>query len=384
MKTDRASGLAAIGILLPAILLPVVVGCSQEKKISAQDMEKFQKAGPVKFEVDMASLVQAKAPAGPYRVVPGDLLSIRLPALDITTNTFAEGTSGALLRRVDDEGNIWLPMFGKELVKGKTFSEMEAQITKVYYPGMLNHSPGVVVQVAEYAMRYVDVVGGVAVPGRYQLRSDEMTVVAALMKAGNVIPQGAGVIRISRPGEKECKEVLLPVKGATQPFADVPLSGGETIDVAALHGQLFTILGLVKQPGTYNLPVGTSLGLVQALGLAGGVDPIADPRHVIIYRQDDKDNLVSARFAINGRKSWEWQNSLFDDSTLSKDAFVRIKAGDVIVLENTDRTRTRLFLAQTIRLQAGASANADAQATYYRDYYNPGGVQVRNNNATAK
>jgi len=365
-----------LGLLSLAILLLGAVGCGTEKLVT-QDLEKFQKAGPVRFEVDVAALVQAKTPTGPYRVVLGDLLSIRLPVLDPLSSSLAEGSSGVLLRRIGDDGNIWLPLRDKTPVSGKTLCEIEDQITKIYYPGMLNNSPGVVVQVAEYATRYVDLIGGVAIPGRYQLRSDEMSLVAALMKAGNVTPQGAGVIRIGRPGEKEYKEVMLPLKGATQPFADVPLSGGETIEVAALHGQLFTVLGLIKMPGTFNLPVGTTINLIQALGLAGGVDPISDPRHVVIYRQDDKDNLVSARFALNGNKSWVWQNSLFDDSSLGEGAFVRIKAGDVIVLENTLRTRTRTFLAQTISLQAGANAMANTQATYYKDYNTSGGTRTR-------
>jgi len=371
-NNSRAS--TAVGLLSLVILLPGVVGCGT---VVTQDLEKFQKAGPVRFEVDVAALVQAKTPIGPYRVVPGDLLSIHLPVLDPLSNSLTDGSSGILLRRVDDDGSIWLPLHDKVAVSGKSFSEIEAQITKIYYPGMLNHSPGVVVQVADYSTRYVDLVGGVLTPGRYQLRSDEMSLVAALMKAGNVTAQGAGLIRIGRPGEKEFKEVMLPIKGATQPFADVPLSGGETIEVAALYGQLFTVVGLIKQPGTYNLPVGARINLIQALGLAGGVDPISDPRQVVIYRQDDKDNLVSARFELNGNKSWAWQNSLFDDSSLGEGAFVRIKAGDVIVLENTLRTRTRTFLAQTISLSAGASATANTQATYYKDFNTSGGTRSR-------
>ena len=366
----------AVGLLSLAILLPGAVGCSMGKVVT-QDLEEFRKAGPVKFEVDVSALVQAKTPVGPYRVVPGDLLSIRLPVLDPLSSSLAEGSSGVLLRRVGDDGNIWLPLHDKTAVRGKSFSEIEDQITKLYYPGMLNHSPGVAVQVAEYATRYVDLVGGVAAPGRYQLRSDEMSLVAALMKAGNVTPQGAGLIRISRPGEKEFKEVMLPLKGATQPFADVPLSGGEIIEVAALQGQLFTIVGLIRQPGTFNLPVGAGINLIQALGLAGGVDPVADPRHVTIYRQDDKDKLVSARFALNGNESWQWRHNVFADSTLGAEAFVPIKAGDVIVLEKTLRTRARTFLAQTLSFQAGVSAMANAQATYYKDFNTSGGTRTR-------
>ena len=94
---DNSRASTAVGLLSLVILLPGAVGCGT---VVTQDLEKFQKAGPVRFEVDVAALVQAKTPVGPYRVVPGDLLSIRLPVLDPLSNSLTDGSSGVRALRV--------------------------------------------------------------------------------------------------------------------------------------------------------------------------------------------------------------------------------------------------------------------------------------------
>lgn len=113
-----------------ALILPWAAGCSMNKPV-AQDLEKFQMAGPVEFEVDLAVLVRAKTPVGTYRVVPGNMLSARLPVLDPLSSSLVEGSSGVLLRRVGDDGNIWVPLHDKTDVLGKCLSEMENRIAKI-------------------------------------------------------------------------------------------------------------------------------------------------------------------------------------------------------------------------------------------------------------
>jgi hypothetical protein len=122
----------AAGFLSIALLLPYATGPGMGKPV-AQDLEKFQKAGPLKFEVDASALFQAQTPIGPNRVVPGDLLSIRLPVLDPLSSGLAEGSGGFLLRRVGDGGNIRLPLHvhDKTDVLGLSPGKVEARIAKI-------------------------------------------------------------------------------------------------------------------------------------------------------------------------------------------------------------------------------------------------------------
>lgn len=365
---------------LCAELLLCLPGCGSHDLPTPVQLADFQKAGPVDPPVDLTSLALAKVPVGPYKVGPGDLLSIRIPAL--RENVEADAT-GSFPRRVDKDGNIWLPIVPQPLpVKGKTLLEVEEAVMTAYYTEkggtetLLVRRPSVVVQVTEYQTVYVDITGGVPTPGRYQLRRDELSLVALLMKAGNVVAQGANVVRITYPGEKESRSVLLPIRGMNIPFTDVALAGGEQVEVDRLSPQTFTILGPIRSPGTYAYPPDAKLTLSAALGQAGGVDPIADPRFVTVYRQDGKGGVVTARLQLNGDSKWQAAN-LFSDNAVGTDAFLAIKPGDLILVEEDARTRTRAFLAKSMGFQIGGSATANTQATLYKDYSGSGGVRVR-------
>lgn len=360
-----------------AVCLSVFIcaaGCSRDI-VSANELVQFQASGPVQLAVDTDALIRARISTTSYKVVPGDLLSIRIsPAVRSDVDAASVDQAG-LARRVDKDGKILLPLVKELSVADKTILEVEAAIVEAYK----NHlnDPSAVVQVAEFNTKYVEVVGAVGAPGVYQLRSDEMTLVSLLLKAGNVAATGAGVVRITSPGQSEAKTVELPVNGLNTPFADVPLKGGEVIQVERLNAQTITILGLAKAPGTYAYPADARINLISALGMAGGPDPMGDPRCACVYRQNKDGQIISARFQLNGNNS-DWTNcSLFSDSTLGCDAFTAIKPGDVIFLEKDLRTRTRTFLIGIMRFTVGASATANTQATYYQDYSQAGGVRVR-------
>jgi hypothetical protein len=189
------------------------------------------------------------------------------------------------------------------------------------------------------------------------------------MKAGNIQTSGAGVVRITRPGEKDANVIVLPVKGMNIPFVDVALSGGETVVVDKLNPRVFTILGLVMAPGTYPYPPDVTINLIEGLGMAKGVNPITDPRYVTIYREDAGGKALSARFQVNGKS---WFVEFLSDNTLGGGAFIPLKPGDVICVEEDARTRARTIFAQVFSLRIGTGAGAYTQATYYRDYSQSG------------
>lgn len=348
--------------------MTVVTGCTPQLP-SSDELAAFKNAGATAPTVDLDKVVQSKPPAGSYRIVMGDLLSIHVPFLSSQSNEASEH-QGVLLRRVEADGSVTLPMVDQVAVAGKSLVEAESIIAAAYYPRHIVNRPAVVVQVTEFDTRYVEISGGVANPGRYQLRSgDELSLVSLLMRSGNIVPQGASVIHITPSGQKQpLPPVVLPVKGLNMPFVDVTLKGGETIEVQKLNPQTFTVMGLVKLPGTYGFPPDQHINLVQALGQAGGTDVISDPRFATIYRQNPDGTVVSARFQINGKTDSWTKASLFTDSTYGASAFVALKPGDVISVEHDAHTRAKSWLAQVLVFRAGGSAYGQTQATYYRDF----------------
>lgn len=65
-----------------------------------------------------------------------------------------------------------------------------------------------------------------------------------------------------------------------------------TLTVRTYAKKLFTILGQVQQPGSYDLPGGQKITLLQAIGMAGGYTKIADPSNVTVKRLENGSERV--------------------------------------------------------------------------------------------
>jgi polysaccharide export outer membrane protein len=55
---------------------------------------------------------------------------------------------------------------------------------------------------------------------------------------------------------------------------------------------MFTILGEVQRPGTYEIPAGQPFTLLQAIALAGGYTRIGSPGKVIVQRIEKDQKKV--------------------------------------------------------------------------------------------
>jgi protein involved in polysaccharide export with SLBB domain len=383
-------------------------GCFPELSTTEQ-LQEFRAAGPITPQVDVNRLLNAKMHTGYYRVIPGDILELRMPAvLRIVSSDLTKWFAPAAghddvepyLFRVNDAGFISLPIIGKISVAGLTLTEIELLIVNSYYPKYVAKLPSVICKVKEYQTQNVTVLGGVVRPGLYRLSSEEMSLVAALMKAGGIIDGGAALITVEhsdnspapktesasrpdlsysntdnkpadsigqdileiinalaivessdiknetltpvpvRPQQKEgkTKPIVLPVKDLNIPFADVVLLDGDTIRIEKLNPEVFTVLGPVSKPGVFPYPPDVKYNLMQALAFAGGPDLILNPRYITVYRQDAAGQIITATFHLD-------KKSLADASALM------IKPGDVISVEMTPDVRTIMILREMLDIR---------------------------------
>jgi len=141
--------------------------------------------------------------------------------------------------------------------------------------------------------------------------------------------------------------LVLPVKGLNIPFADVALQDGDSIIVERLEQPLFTVIGLVNKPGNFPYPPDVQYNLMQALGFAGGLDQATEPRYATVYRLKPDSTVVRAAFKI------------VDGSKLTDASSTLIKPGDIIAVEHTPRTRTKLFLDRVFRINFGVYTPLD-------------------------
>jgi len=301
----------------------------------------FTKVGLVEPTPRVRRLARKEKSWGVYRVVPGDVLELEMPS--ILRNLSADLTD-SMQRvkpyrcRVRPDGGIILPIAGKLSVGGKSMAEIEIAVTDLYYPKYILNPPSVVGKVIQHKTVKISVIGAVFKPGVYDCRSDQMSLVALIHLAGGITEGGASEIRVHRRGEP--KPIKIPVKGVNIPFTEVPLQDGDYVEVEALSPQMFTVIGLVKRSGGYPYPPGAQYNLMQALAFAGGVNEIADPRWVTVFRKDTDEQIVSRKFAIKG-------------TGLTEASGVLIRPGDVITVEQTFRTRFNLFITEIFRVTTG-------------------------------
>ncbi|MDB4559274.1 polysaccharide biosynthesis/export family protein [Planctomycetota bacterium] len=320
----------------------------------AEGLARFNAAGPIQPEFDEQRLLDSIQPPGVYTVVPGDLLVLRVPPSMATS--VVEGlpqTSIEHFARVSKAGSIEVPLAGTTEVAGLSVQEIEAQIADRVYPELLSERPSIVVTVQEATLSSVTIYGAVGSAGVHQLRSDELTLSAALSAAGGIRSGegavGARRVVVYRPGRDDEPDVVaLPVRGLDVPFYDMPLEGGERIEVERWEPDLFTVVGLVSSQGAYPFPAEQDIHLIQAIAMAGGPDGTASPPYATIFRQDyDTGEILPATFEIKG-------------DALRSAIAIPIKPGDVISLGHTAGTWTRTFAAEIFQIRIGYNFSPNA------------------------
>lgn len=145
-------------------------------------------------------------------------------------------------------------------------------------------------------------------------------------------------------GEEADATIVLPVRGMNVPFVDVALNEGDSIIVERLQPQYVTVLGLVRSPGNFAYPVDAQYRLAEVLAFAGGLDMVANPRFVSVYRLRADGTVASATFRLVDPRNQE---------ELTAQLALAVKPGDVVSVEHTPRTRTNTFLDRYFRLSMG-------------------------------
>jgi protein involved in polysaccharide export with SLBB domain len=146
---------------------------------------------------------------------------------------------------------------------------------------------------------------------------------------------------------KTLAEIEALVKNAYYPkyVVNSPMLFCQVKDYQGKHERIFTVTGLVNKPDAYDYPPDVQYNLMEALAFAGGLDMVADPRYVKVFRQDADGQVLQATFGIG-------------DKALKEAYAIAIKPGDVIYVDHTLRTRMNKFLAAVFHITVGANVDA--------------------------
>jgi protein involved in polysaccharide export with SLBB domain len=121
------------------------------------------------------------------------------------------------------------------------------------------------------------------------------------------------------------------------------LQNGDTITIEDRKTKPFYVVGMVNKPGEYPTPVDRDIRVLEAIGLAGGVDRASLPNKALIIRQrPDGSGVVTVRIDLDKAKRDNAEN-------------IRLMQGDTLSVEETPASFTRGLLRSAIRFGFGAT-----------------------------
>lgn len=244
---------------------------------------------------DIAALL---APAGPYRIGSGDVLTFAVRDQPIFSSVSlqasagnnagasagagaAAATAGASFT-VDYSGLVHFPVLGSINVLGLT--EMQARTLIAAKLTRYVKSPDVALQVQGYRSQRIYIDGEVKTTGIQAINDIPMTLTEAISRAGGVTPAGdQSNIIVTRNKTPYTVDLPQLVQKGTNP-ASIMLTDGDVVQVKSREDSKVFVLGEVARPMTLPMRNGR-LTLKDALGEAGGINPLsADGRQVYVVR----------------------------------------------------------------------------------------------------
>lgn len=197
------------------------------------------------------------------RISTGDLLNV---------NVFdTPELSGKL--RVDDKGNVTLPLGDVVCVTGMTAEEAGRAIELHFRSKDILKDPHVSVTILEYATQGVTVLGEVKNPGVYPLLGARR-LLDLLSAAGGVTSTAGRTVTITHRIDSE-HPVIVKVDSKSNSTAafNVDVRPGDTIMVS--HAGIIYVVGDVGKPGGFLLENSDQLTVLQAVALAQGINRTA-------------------------------------------------------------------------------------------------------------
>lgn len=301
---------------------------------------------------------------GDSSLQPGDLIEITI------FSGLADEEPIPQTVRIDDQGRANVPLIGAVAVAGIDEQQAAVQIAQAAIQRQIFHQPQVTVKVAERAVNQVTVLGAVTTPGTHPLPRGASNVIAALAFAGGLTEEAGTQVEIMRRGGDPMASGQQPagVDGNVQLASFSPpqfaTPHSETIDLAApssnaveyrlgdhdvvmVHPQkkrVVHVLGLVRKPDQFELPVDQDVHVLDAVAMAGGKSsPVADKVYVIRRRLPDSQPAV-IQVSLRRAKTDGEEN-------------LRLAAGDVVSVESTPLTAVVDTLSNIVRVTAGVGGN---------------------------
>ncbi len=195
--------------------------------------------------------------------------------------------------RVDENGNLNVPILGLVHVDGETASEAEAHLKKMLLNGRFLKDPQIELTIIEFPETGITVLGEVARPGVVSVLGARKLIDVLALAGGTTVTAGNQVV-ITRSGSTTETETVHYSK-ATDPgtIESTLVRPGDTVLVK--RAGIVYVLGAVNRPSGIVMQEEGSLDALQAISLAGGTTQLASIGTIyLLRRQADHTTKVIA------------------------------------------------------------------------------------------
>jgi polysaccharide biosynthesis/export protein len=217
------------------------------------------------------------------RFVPHDSASLFIgpgDELDVAVYGAPDLSSHA---RVENDGNILLPLVGFVPVAGETSTQAGRKIEESLRQAHLVKNPRVSVYVKEYGSSSISVAGQVVKPGVYPAIGPHR-LFDILQAAGGVSEKGGDTVTISHRDDPEHPvTVKLSKDPAEMARSNIDLQPGDTVVVP--DAGIVYVLGEISKPGGYVMNSSGGATVLQVVAAAGGPTRLASYGSVKIIRR---------------------------------------------------------------------------------------------------
>ena len=375
-------GIRGLSVVACAVAVTVAGGCAHRVVRASRMPARYQAA-----DVSNARTVDIGRLSMP--TVQSDVLEPQ----DVVDVTVASGieTAGQLVPtpvRLDDAGVANIALIGPVRLAGLEPFAAEQAIAVAAVGRGLYRAPQVTVTMRKKAVNRVTVIGAVEKQGIQELPRGQSTLLAALVAAGSLSKNAGTVIEVRRhaqtggrplagplpagdvqlasavigPGTAE--PLPLPGVAAGTPAAatgdatetlkidlaeidpatgrDVQIRDGDIIRVETRDPVPVNVIGLVRKPGQYEMPVNKPIYVLDAIALAGErsnpwADKIIVKRHV-----DGEAEPIVIETSLSQAKHDDASN-------------IRLAPGDVVSVEETPQTTMNYIITNIFRFGFAAS-----------------------------
>jgi polysaccharide export outer membrane protein len=223
---------------------------------------------------------QVAAPQQP--VTPTAPHTLRISSGDLLELTVFDTPELSSKLRVNEAGDVSIPIAGALRVSGMTAEEAAATVEDKYRSARILNYPHASVFIAEYATQGVTVAGEVKNPGIYPLLGTH-TLLDLVSAAGGVTPIAGKAVTVTHKSDPLHPEVVqIEIKPGSV-AANVDVRPGDTIAVS--RAGVVYVVGDVAKPGGFLIETNDRLSVLQALALAQGTNRTAAQNKAKLIRK---------------------------------------------------------------------------------------------------